>query len=121
MADSNTEAVAKSYVERFTHLFEEIGALQADVSDISEEAKDAGFDVSALKKVAKLRMKDTEKVEAQRTHLFNIVAYAKAVQLDLDFGMVGVVQAAQKLRETVRKSGGSATIEAEGMEPVTIS
>lgn len=118
---SNTEAVAKSYVERFTRLFEEIAAFQSDVSDIGDEAKNAGFDVSALKKVAKLAMKDMEKVAKERTHLFNVVSYAKAVQLDLDGIGFGVHQAVRKMQDTLRKDGATATISTPGMDPVTIS
>lgn len=84
MAD--TEDHARSYVERMTRLMEDAAAIAEDLKALSKEASDEGFDVPALKKVAKLRMKDAEKQAEARTHLFNVVAYAKAVQLDLDYG-----------------------------------
>lgn len=84
MAD--TEDKARVYVERLERLMTEADALASDIKDVCAEAKDEGFDVPALKKVAKLRMKDAEKQAEARTHLFNVVAYAKAVQLDLDYG-----------------------------------
>ena len=96
---TNSEAVAKSYVERLSRLFGEIEALQSDVKEVGEDAKNAGFDVKALKKVAKLLAKDAEKVEEERVHIFNVVAYAKAVQLDLDIGetAIGAAAALSKL------------------------
>ncbi len=83
MADS--EDKARSYVERMTRLLEDSAAIAEDLKELSKEASDEGFDVPALKKVAKLRMKDAEKQAEARTHLFNVVTYANAVQLDLDY------------------------------------
>lgn len=84
MAD--TEDRARSYVERLTRLMEDAAAIAEDLKLLSKEASDEGFDVPALKKVAKLRLKDAEKQAEARTHLFNVVTYAAAVQLDLDWG-----------------------------------
>lgn len=53
----------KSIIERIERLEEEKAGLTSDISDVYAEAKGAGFDVKALRKIIALRKKD----HAERT------------------------------------------------------
>lgn len=54
----NTEDVLKSFVERLERLQEEKDSLSADIREVLGEAKDAGFDVKALREVLRERKVD---------------------------------------------------------------
>ncbi|WP_298215074.1 DUF2312 domain-containing protein [Acidocella sp.] len=59
----------RSIVERIERLEEERKALGADIKDIFNEARSAGFDVAVLRQVIKLRKKEPAEVEEQETLL----------------------------------------------------
>jgi len=53
----------RSLVERIERLQEERKALGADIKDIFDEAKSAGFDVKALRQVIRMRTWEPAKLE----------------------------------------------------------
>ncbi len=55
----------RSLVDRIERLEEERKAIGADIKDIYSEAKSAGFDVKALRRVVQLRKQETADVEEQ--------------------------------------------------------
>lgn len=55
----------RSIVERVERLIEERKALTSDISDIYKEAKSAGYDVKALRKLVAERSKDPREIEEQ--------------------------------------------------------
>ena len=55
----------RAYVTRVENLEEEIAGLNGDKREIYAEAKSAGFDVPAIKKVIARRRKEPEKVEEE--------------------------------------------------------
>jgi uncharacterized protein (UPF0335 family) len=57
----------RSIVERIERLEEERRALSADIRDIFQEAKSAGFDIKALREVLKLRRLDQAALQEQDT------------------------------------------------------
>lgn len=69
----------RSIVERVERLNEEKAALSADIKDIMQEAKSAGFDVPTVRKLVALRKKDRAEAEEQAALLST---YGKALGLD---------------------------------------
>jgi uncharacterized protein (UPF0335 family) len=59
----------RSIVERIERLEEEKKALAADIRDIFQEAKSAGFDVKVLRQVIRLRKMDQAQLQEQDTLL----------------------------------------------------
>ena len=59
----------RAIVGRIERLEEEKKALSSDIKDIFAEAKSAGFDVTVLRAVIRLRQKEPEEVEEQETLL----------------------------------------------------
>ena len=59
----------RSLVERIERLEEERKALGADIKDIYQEAKSAGFDVKALRQLIQIRKLEAAEVEEQETLL----------------------------------------------------
>lgn len=59
----------RSIVERIERLQEERSALASDIKDIYAEAKSAGFDVTVLRQVIRLRQREPAEVEEQETLL----------------------------------------------------
>ncbi|MGL4812393.1 MAG: DUF2312 domain-containing protein [Beijerinckiaceae bacterium] len=58
MADAVASDQLKQLIERIERLDEEKRAVSADIADVYREAKSAGFDTKALRKVIALRRKD---------------------------------------------------------------
>ncbi len=69
----NTGGVAaerlRSLVDRIERLEEERKALGADIKDIYQEAKSAGFDVKALRQLISIRKQEAADVEELETWL----------------------------------------------------
>lgn len=63
----NSEGQLKSYVDRFVNLAEQAATLREDVSELGKEAKGNGFDVAALKKIAKEQRETAEKRQKRET------------------------------------------------------
>ena len=59
----------RSLVDRIERLEEERKALGADIKDIYQEAKSAGFDVKALRQLIAIRKLEAAEVEEQETLL----------------------------------------------------
>lgn len=59
----------KSIIERVERLEDERKALGADIRDVFQEAKSAGFDVKVVKQLIKLRKQNPADVEEQETLL----------------------------------------------------
>lgn len=59
----------RSIVERIERLEEEKKALSADIKDIFQEAKSAGFDIKVLRQVMRLRRMDQAQLQEQDTLL----------------------------------------------------
>lgn len=59
----------RSIIERVERLEEERKALAGDIKDIFSEAKSAGFDVTTIKQILKLRKMEPAQVEEQETLL----------------------------------------------------
>jgi len=59
----------RSIVERIERLDEERKGLAADIKDIFQEAKSAGFDVKVIRALLAERKKDAAEVEEHRTLL----------------------------------------------------
>lgn len=59
----------RSIVERIERLDEERKGLAADIKDIFQEAKSAGFDVKVIRALIAERKKDAAEVEEHRTLL----------------------------------------------------
>lgn len=55
----------KSMIDRIENLTEEKKGLSTDISDIFKEAKGAGFDTAAMKKLIKARLKSPEEVQTE--------------------------------------------------------
>lgn len=73
MLDGTTQSIAtsaeasgvtadrlRSFVERIERLEEEISSLNDDKKEVYSEAKGQGFDVPTIKKIVRLRAKDTD-------------------------------------------------------------
>lgn len=52
----NSQGQLQSYVERFTSLAEQAAELREDTKELAAEAKSAGFDAAAIKKIVKVKM-----------------------------------------------------------------
>jgi uncharacterized protein (UPF0335 family) len=67
-------------IERIERLEEEKAGLAADIRDVYQEAKSAGFETKIIRKLVKYRKQDRQKLqeESELTAL-----YASAIQLDL--------------------------------------
>ncbi len=59
----------RSIVDRIERLEGERKALGADIKDIYSEAKSAGFDVKALRRLIQIRKQEAAEVEEQETLL----------------------------------------------------
>lgn len=59
----------RSIIERVERLEDERKGLAADIRDVFQEAKSAGFDVKVVKQLIKLRKQDPAEVEEQETLL----------------------------------------------------
>ncbi len=59
----------RSLVERIERLEEERKALGADIKDIYQEAKSAGFDVKVLRQLIRIRKQEAAEVEELETLL----------------------------------------------------
>jgi uncharacterized protein (UPF0335 family) len=59
----------RSLVERIERLEEERKALSADIKDIYQEAKSAGFDVKVLRQLVSIRKQEAAEVEELETLL----------------------------------------------------
>ncbi|MCT6819496.1 MAG: DUF2312 domain-containing protein [Bombella apis] len=68
----------RSIIDRVERLEEERKALGADIRDVFQEAKSAGFDVRVGKQLIKLRKQEPAEVEEQET-LLDI--YRRALEL----------------------------------------
>ncbi|WP_081562735.1 DUF2312 domain-containing protein [Parasaccharibacter apium] len=68
----------RSIIDRVERLEEERKALGADIRDVFQEAKSAGFDVKVVKQILKLRKQEPAEIEEQET-LLDI--YRRALEL----------------------------------------
>ena len=74
-ADSDTQVGGiaadrlRSIIERVERLEEERKALAADLKDVFTEAKSAGFDVTTVKQIIRLRKQEPAEIEEQETLL----------------------------------------------------
>lgn len=59
----------RSIIDRVERLEEERKALGADIRDVFQEAKSAGFDVKVVKQILKLRKQEPAEIEEQETLL----------------------------------------------------
>lgn len=59
----------RSIVERVERLDEERKALSADIKDIYQEARSAGFDVKVLRTLIKIRKQEPAEIEEQENLL----------------------------------------------------
>lgn len=59
----------RSIIERVERLEDERKGLAADIRDVFQEAKSAGFDVKVVKQILKLRKQEPAEVEEQETLL----------------------------------------------------
>ncbi|AXN01945.1 MULTISPECIES: DUF2312 domain-containing protein [Acetobacter] len=59
----------RSIIERVERLEEERKALAADIKDVFNEAKSAGFDVRTVKQIIRLRKQEPAEIEEQETLL----------------------------------------------------
>lgn len=75
MIGHNTSAEQlRSYVQRIERLIDERANVNEDIKSIYEEAKSAGFDVSTMRKVIKLKAMDAAKREEQKQLLETYMA-----------------------------------------------
>ena len=72
-------SILLSYCERVEHIEAEKKALQNDIKEIFDEAKNRGFDKKALKEVLKRRKMDEN--EARELDFF-VDVYKKAIGMD---------------------------------------
>ena len=77
--------ILRSYVERLERLHEQHNQINADMSEIYKEAKDAGYDPKFIKKVIKLRASDPDQV-SEYNELLKMYCNAIGVQMQFDFG-----------------------------------
>lgn len=68
----NSEGHLKNYVDRFVNLAEQAESIRDDVKELGQEAKGNGFDVAALKRIAKQQMETAEK-RAKRETLEGVI------------------------------------------------
>lgn len=73
----------KSLINRIERLEEEIGALNADKSEVYQEAKGTGFDVKVMRQIIQRRRKDRDELDEADT-LLDI--YERAIGMRPDFG-----------------------------------
>lgn len=57
----------RSIVDRVERLHEERAAIGNDISDVYSEAKSAGFDLKALKRLIAIRRRDSADIEEEET------------------------------------------------------
>lgn len=81
----NSNGMIRSYVDKFENLLQRQQDTADDISEVSLQAKAAGFDVKTLKAVAKMRLKDKEKQTAEEIQLLHTYAAAVGIQLELSF------------------------------------
>ena len=67
--ERTTQSQLRSIVERIERLEEERKALGADIKDIYQEAKSAGFDVKVLRQLIRIRKQEAAEVEELETIL----------------------------------------------------
>lgn len=107
-------------IERVERLEEEKKGIADDIRDTYAEAKAVGYDARIMRQIVRLRkMKPDDRAEMEAI----LDTYKAALGMDYattPLGSATLDRAARKLRDTVRKTGGSMTIEAAG-ESVTIS
>lgn len=77
--------ILRGFVERLERLHEQHDAINADMSEIYNEAKSAGYDPKFIKKVIKLRASDPDKV-SEYNELLKMYCNAIGVQMQFDFG-----------------------------------
>lgn len=70
----------RSFVERVERLNEEKANLAADIREVFAEAKSAGFDTKAIRKLIQLRKLDPSERQEQ-AHLLEV--YCRALDIDL--------------------------------------
>lgn len=79
----------RSLVERIERLSEEKAALSVDISDIYKEAKSAGYDVKALRKVIHDRKQDAAALEEIET-LVEVYKRALGMLADTPLGAAAI-------------------------------
>ena len=107
-------------IERIERLEEEKKAISEDIKEVYGEAKARGYDPKTMRAIVRLRKMETH---ARREAEALLETYKAALGMDYaetPLGSAAVERAAAKLVDTVRKGGGSMTIQAGG-ESVTIS
>jgi uncharacterized protein (UPF0335 family) len=69
----------RAFVERIERMDDEIGVLKLDRAEILKEAKGAGFDTKAIKRIVALRKIDPEK-RAEAKAVLDIYAHALGME-----------------------------------------
>ena len=85
----NTAAAEKltSYLERIENVLEEIDGLKGDLKDLKVEARNDGFNVTALLRLVAIR-RDKQRASQENELLNDLVLYAHATGMPLDIGAV---------------------------------
>jgi uncharacterized protein (UPF0335 family) len=65
MSENTASSQIKSFVERYETLLSERATIDADLSVVLAEVKEAGFDKAAFKKLIAKRAKDKTQVQEQ--------------------------------------------------------
>jgi uncharacterized protein (UPF0335 family) len=84
MTESNSTTVTKGFVDRFENLFRAQESITADLSELSDEVKEAGIspkDAAAIKAIAKLRVGGKEAKAKEKLEAMHRVA--EAMEMDL--------------------------------------
>ena len=81
----NTAAAEKltSYLERIENVLEEIDGLKGDLKDLKLEARNDGFNVTALLRLVAIR-RDQQRARQENELLNDLVLYAHATGMPLD-------------------------------------
>ena len=81
----NTAAAEKltSYLERIENVLEEIDGLKGDLKDLKLEARNDGFNVTALLRLVAIR-RDKQRASQENELLNDLVLYAHATGMPLD-------------------------------------
>ena len=94
----------RSLVERIERLEEERKALGSDVKDIYTEARSAGFDVTVIRQLIRIRKAEPAEVEEQET-LLDLYRHALGMLADTPLGTAALNSAARLAPPDPRQTG----------------
>ena len=106
----NSREVLVRYGERLTALLDDIGDLQADVKQIYDEAKSAGFNVKVLRRIVKELRADDDKRAGQLAFELEVDTYRAAFDLPRNYGDAAEAakEAAAEIPEPRQRRGRAA-------------